>query len=297
MLSICAENDIDKDDEPTDDKIDLLAFISDALYPSDDAGSPISEELANLIYDQFTLEFDLVKRTEIMQRYKIPKNCQNLFLPRVNSEIWERLRANVKRTDIRFSVFQDTLSRISSAVILSKEALLESKEHKALPNHISLVSTLTDSMALIGHVYRELSYDRRDAIRPSLSHEFLHACSHVKHTRHLFSDDLSKTIQDIKVTKLLIPYPLGLQTIGAPLVTKVPQLTRICQGSFFMAEREDAKSSQCQFSPDISPLPEPSSSQEETHNQFQNLKSQVSGFSAFMQGPFKSYLLFKAASF
>lgn len=49
----------------------------------------------------------------------------------------------------RFSVLQDTLLRIPSAITLSIEAL-ESKEHKALQNYTPLVSKLTDSITLNG---------------------------------------------------------------------------------------------------------------------------------------------------
>jgi hypothetical protein len=72
------------------------------------------------------------------------------------------------------------------------EALLDSREKKALPNYKALLSNLTDSIALLGHVHREMSFNRRDALRSHLNPEFRQACSRVvKPTGFLFGDDLS----------------------------------------------------------------------------------------------------------
>ena len=167
--------------------------------------APVSERLAKLVNEKFTLDFDLQKRKSIMENYKTPKNCNQLFSPKVNPEIWGRLQSSVKRTDIKSSVLQDILLSVSSAIINAMEALLESKEKKALPNYKALLSNLTDPIALLGHVHKERSFNRRDALRYHLNPEFGQACSRVvKPSGFLFGDDLSKTIQDIWATNKVV---------------------------------------------------------------------------------------------
>ena len=67
------------------------------------------------------------------------------------------------------SVLQDTLLKVSSAIIVTVDDLLGHREKKTSPNYKTLIPRLTDSIALIGHVHKELSFKRRDAIRPFLN--------------------------------------------------------------------------------------------------------------------------------
>ena len=69
----------------------------------------------------------------------------------------------------------------------------------------TLIPRLTDSVALIGHVHKELSFKRRDAIRPFLNQEFKQACSRIlKPGKFLFGEDLPKTLQVLKTTDTLM---------------------------------------------------------------------------------------------
>ena len=124
---------------------------------------------SQLVNDKFQTEYSVEKRKEILQKYKVPSNCNELFVPKVNSEIWSKLNANSKRSDIRTSVLQDTLVKVSSAIIVTVNDLLSHREKKTSPNYKTLIPRLTDSVALIGHVHKELSFKRRDAIRPYTS--------------------------------------------------------------------------------------------------------------------------------
>jgi hypothetical protein len=73
-------------DEREEDE-DLLAVINESLNPSAETGAPVSERLAKLVNEKFTLEFDLQKRKSIMENYRTPKNCDQFLFPRVNPEI------------------------------------------------------------------------------------------------------------------------------------------------------------------------------------------------------------------
>ncbi|CAB4029893.1 Hypothetical predicted protein, partial [Paramuricea clavata] len=67
------------------------------------------------------------------------------------------------------------------------------REKRSIPDYKSVMSNLIDCIALIGHVHKELSFKRRDQIRPSLTNEFKPACScNNKMEKSLFGDNLSK---------------------------------------------------------------------------------------------------------
>ncbi|CAB4002708.1 Hypothetical predicted protein [Paramuricea clavata] len=214
-------------DEREEDE-DLLAVINESLNPSDETGAPVSERLAKLVNEKFTLEFDLQKRKSIMENYRTPKNCAQFLSPRVNPEIWGRLQSSVKRTDIKSSVLQDILLSVSSAIINTMEALLDSREKKALPNYKALLSNLTDSIALLGHVHREMSFNRRDYFRSHLNPEFRQACSQVVKPTGSYLGMIYPRPSKISEpqTKLLILCPRELLTIVSHSASRAPNHIR-----------------------------------------------------------------------
>ena len=103
------------------------------------------------------------------------------------------------------SVLQDTLVKVSSAIIVTVDDLLSHRAKKTTPDYKALISRLTDSVALIGHVHKELSFKRRDAIHPYLNQEFKQVCSRtLKPGKLLFGEDLPKTLQELKTTNKLM---------------------------------------------------------------------------------------------
>ena len=81
--------------------------------------------------------------------------------------------------------------KVSSAIIVTVNDLLSHREKKKSPDYMTLIPTLTDSVALIDHVQKELSFKQRDAIRPFLNQEFKQACSRtLKPGKFLFGEDL-----------------------------------------------------------------------------------------------------------
>ena len=105
-LSLFGGGDIDEIDntvlEDGDfDNASLLSSISSFLSCSQDTGPPIASGLAELVNGKFYAEYSAEKRKEILQKYKKPGNCDNVLVPKVNEEIWGKLPANAKLSDIR----------------------------------------------------------------------------------------------------------------------------------------------------------------------------------------------------
>ena len=93
---------------------------------------------------------------------------------------------------------------------------------------------MLDSTALFGHVCKELSYKRKDALRPMLHPDFKPLCSKThKVGSLLIGDDLAKTAQDIRSsTKTVMSlthqlgynpmrrYPLGASPSSRPFLSQ-----------------------------------------------------------------------------
>ena len=79
-----------EDDEADNDS--LLEAIDESLRPSDSFGPPVSEKVAKLVNEKFTIDLGLEKRKQIFEKYQPPENCQMLYVPKVNEPIWSSLK-------------------------------------------------------------------------------------------------------------------------------------------------------------------------------------------------------------
>ena len=105
-LSDDSHHDFCSEDEEVNN--DDLTQITTSLSSAKDTGPPVSDKLSKLVNDKFQTEHTVEKRKEILQKYKVPIKCNELFMPKVNSEIWTKLNANSKRSYIRTSELQGT---------------------------------------------------------------------------------------------------------------------------------------------------------------------------------------------
>ena len=110
------------------DNNSLLSQIGDAPVPSEEKGPPILDHHGSIVDAKFLVEFDVEKRKEILDKYKVPKNCTSLMTPKVNPEIWTKLPPFARRNDVRASFQQDTLLRITGAITSSIEELLKARK-------------------------------------------------------------------------------------------------------------------------------------------------------------------------
>ena len=130
------------------DNVSLFSAISSFLSSSQDTGPPIASDLAEL--EMGKLMQSIVGRRErkfSTKETKKPSNCDNVLVPKVNEETWSKLPSNAKRSDIRTSALQDTLVKVSSAIICTTDRPLEHREKNTIPSYKPLINPLLDSVA------------------------------------------------------------------------------------------------------------------------------------------------------
>lgn len=211
-LSLFGGPEIDSEIENAVDNDDLLSEIAQTLSSKEQTGPPISEKLAKIINAKLSENFDVTKLKEILNKYPRPKNCEQMYVPRINQEIWQKMKPFTKKGDIKMANLQDSTIKGLSGLACSIDNLLQCRENKTIPNYRALIPTLLDVTALFGHVCKELSYKRKEAIRPILHPDFKPLCARThKVGPLLFGEDLAKCAQDIrsssKTVMNLIPNP------------------------------------------------------------------------------------------
>ena len=74
--------------------------------------------------------------------------------------------------DFENALISRIFSVFSRVIFVTVNDVLSHREKKTSPDYKTLILRLTDSVSLIGHVHKELSFKLRDAIRPYLNQEF-----------------------------------------------------------------------------------------------------------------------------
>ena len=96
----------------------------------------------------------------IIKSYKRPENCEQLYVPRINPEIWANLTKNSQKNDIKIAHLQDSLQAGISCLMIALDDMLQSDAQNKKPNLQKLATKLIDATALMGHVSKELSFKR-----------------------------------------------------------------------------------------------------------------------------------------
>ena len=129
----------------------------------------------------------------MLHAHKKPENCSELFVPRVNSEIWQKMRPYQRKADIKLSNLQDTLIKGVSALMTASNDLLVCRETKTLPYYKDLLSQLLDATALYYLAMFAKNYllkARKETIKPMLHSDFKSVCSRThKVVKLLFGED------------------------------------------------------------------------------------------------------------
>ena len=110
-MSLFGGPDFDARSDEELDNASLLSNIAQNLSSNEQTGPPVSEHLAKIVNSKLSEEVDLAKLKETLGKYKRPENCTEMYVPKVNQEIWQKMKPYAKRTDIKMANLQDTIMK------------------------------------------------------------------------------------------------------------------------------------------------------------------------------------------
>ena len=152
-------------------------------------GPAISQSLANLINTACTSQ---CITDSLMDKFKIPENCDKLSAPRVKTEFWKVMNKRAQGYDKYFSDTQNLVAAGMVSVIRLAEAM-----KGQIASNPEAKDLMTNTLTLMGQIQYNLSIRRRYMIRPHLKKKYQNLCNYnVQITSNLFGDDLAKEIKN-----------------------------------------------------------------------------------------------------
>ncbi|PFX12485.1 hypothetical protein AWC38_SpisGene23553 [Stylophora pistillata] len=186
-----------EEEQDSDSSDKLLKEVEEEYNKVDKTGPNINEHMANLINKRFAGKLREAKLKEKLELYVRPGNCEKLKVPLVNHELWGKLKPPVKSQDLRLANVQQTVVKATIALAEATEKI--SKVKGKMDEKPKIISSLTDSLALLGHATYELSLRRRDIMRPSINKELRALCNQqIPVTDFLLGDDVQSSLKTIK---------------------------------------------------------------------------------------------------
>jgi len=158
----------------------------------------IAEGMAKTICRTLTKEA-VEKLTE---QVKIPDNCKEIGVPRVNPEIWNSLPAPARVNDLNLQKTQQTISY--GLITLANVANILAQSTGASPVILGAMNCLKNGSNLLGMGFQEISSKRRSAMKPHMAQEYSGICAmKTVRSEFLFGDSLDEELKKSKATSEL----------------------------------------------------------------------------------------------
>ena len=203
---------------------DDVREILNQTAPQADFGDNLHEVVA-ASFSKITNPVTAPLSEELKARSKVPANCKELAVAKVNPEIWSELPQFAKTKDAKAQHLQQHLSRalISQAKTIEKVLQLISTTKNAELQPI--LKSLMDSAMSVGQAMKEINVNRKTDLKASLLPEYVGlASANLPVTEYLFGDNLEASLKLLKSTSKIVKstaptgryHPYGTRRFRAP---------------------------------------------------------------------------------
>ena len=190
----------------------VLDSISSCFIENEERGDDISDKVASAV--QTALEGDAIRKEElekIFDNYLVPKNINNLRVPRVKEEVWEFLPTNTKTRDLKDREIVNMV--VKSMAITSKllDITFSAQSKNELIKPSEIFNALADKTKIEATTFHELNEQRKNKIQPFFRYQFKKLCKNKNKTNEfLFGESLSEEVKAIKETASVIDNIQGI---------------------------------------------------------------------------------------
>jgi len=197
--------------EGEDEVPDEVREILGQTTPQHEYGEKLLEVVATS-FSKITNPMSLTLADELKTRYKVPENCRQLAVPKVNTEIWAGLPQAIKTRDAKSQHLQQHLSRALIAQAKASERILELISKTKNAELQGVLKTQMDSAMAVGLAMKEINGQRKQNLKPSLLQEYAGlASAQLPVTEYLFGDNLEASLKLVKSTSKIVKSGTGFR--------------------------------------------------------------------------------------
>ena len=106
----------------------ILQDLANQLEEDEPIGPSINQSLADIAKKRWGEQLGPDKVKALLAKYKRPENCGDITETRVNTEIWNQLSAQKKKTDLQLSNIQQTTRKLLFANLQITNMLMEANQ-------------------------------------------------------------------------------------------------------------------------------------------------------------------------
>ena len=194
--SLIISEESHSEDEP--DPSPLLSDMAQYFALEEECGPSVIAKLAEAVNAGLRKVVPDDKVREIADKLKRPQNCDALTVPKVNQELWPKLKRPTRNRDLKLQKTQGLLIKASIPLITLMDANINDKSSEGKAR----LQMAMDAFRLLATAVAQLSFRRREFIAPDLygSYKMLTSPNYPV-TQWLFGDDLAKAAKEIRDTQ------------------------------------------------------------------------------------------------
>ena len=181
----------------------VLDFLSKCVKKKKEVGPNIDSEYALQVTKILENGMGENEKEEIFEHSLPPENCERLDIIKVNSEIFNNAKKEVRAQDLQMQKIQKPLIASLNELVYHTDKFIKvgKGEESELPGMNDTLQVLVKATALIAEASHELDLRRRQNFKSGLKPEYNTLCSdNAPVTTLLFGEQLSDQVKDIKET-------------------------------------------------------------------------------------------------
>ena len=178
----------------------VLASMAKVVNKPQQDGEDLAPELSELVKQLLSKGMSKEARDELMDKFPTPGNCNRLEVVRVNPEIFNSVRKEVKTEDVMLQKAQKPLLKgIIAVTRILDDFMKAEKNEKPLPSSVSVMKILSDSISLLSDASHEIDLRRRTLFKGDMKTEYRLLCSDQNPVENglLFGTELGKSVKDL----------------------------------------------------------------------------------------------------
>ena len=187
---------------------DWIDELGKELQDSEETGPPLAENLAKLVENVIAKRMTKDKIKTLMEKTTKPSNATILTAPRVNQQIWMKMKPETRSKDIKLTKISEKVAKGLIAVARVAEGLGSMKEKVEKEGVKKELKTLTrqalEALQLGAASLQDLSQKRRSEIKIDLNVAYKQLCNVPdKENELLFGQDLPARVKELNEARAL----------------------------------------------------------------------------------------------